>query len=85
MANMVLHPFFQANLFSWDGGEIGDEKQSRKESPAARGYGLSGLELTAVAHTYDKPGCCIVAVKVIDNLGNVTMTVLLITVGREVI
>lgn len=39
------------------------------------------LELKAAAHTYDKPGRYVVAVKVIDIFGNDTMTLIPVTVG----
>ncbi len=39
------------------------------------------LELTTIAHTYDKPGRYTVAVKVIDIFGNDTMTLVPVNVG----
>jgi site-specific DNA-methyltransferase (adenine-specific)/adenine-specific DNA-methyltransferase len=39
------------------------------------------LEMKTAAHTYDKPGRYIIAVKVIDIFGNDTMTLMSITVG----
>jgi len=39
------------------------------------------LELTTAQHTYTKPGCYIIAVKVIDIFGNDTMTLVPVTVG----
>ena len=39
------------------------------------------LELKSAAHTYAKPGCYLVAVKVIDIFGNDTMTLVTVTVG----
>ncbi|SFH58248.1 site-specific DNA-methyltransferase (adenine-specific)/adenine-specific DNA-methyltransferase [Nitrosospira sp. Nsp14] len=39
------------------------------------------LELTTAQHTYDRPGCYTVAVKVIDIFGNDTMTLVAVNVG----
>lgn len=39
------------------------------------------LELVSASHTYQKPGRYIIAVKVIDILGNDTMTLMPVNVG----
>lgn len=39
------------------------------------------LELTTAEHVYDRPGSCVVAVKVIDIFGNDIMTLVPVNVG----
>lgn len=39
------------------------------------------LEIQTATHTYDKPGCYIIAVKVIDIFGKDTMTLVPVTIG----
>ena len=59
-----------------------DEKNPKKNprSPTSTRKKRS-LELTTIAHTYDKPGRYTVAVKVIDIFGNDTMTLVPVNVG----
>ena len=60
----------------WTGGYIFENEWQSFRTRQNR-----DLELTTVAHTYDRPGRYTVAVKVIDIFGNDTMTLVPVNVG----
>ena len=60
----------------WTGGYIFENEWQSFHTSKDR-----SLEITTIAHTYDKPGRYTVTVKVIDIFGNDTMTLVPVNVG----